>query len=74
MQVGLTPDLIKGKPNATRKTPRQPEPARPRSEVVVTAVFSVLIMWMAHAFRLRGRRVVEEVNEAWGDDTDAAMA
>jgi len=42
--------------------------------VVVTAVFSVLIMWMAHAFRLRGQRVVEQVNEAWGDDTDAAMA
>jgi amino acid transporter len=35
----------------------------------VIIVFSALIMWLAHAFRLRGQRVADHVRESWGDDT-----
>ena len=42
------------------------------SEVIVTAVFSALIMWLAHAFRLRGERVNEHVSQSWLDDTGDA--
>ncbi|HET9820118.1 MAG TPA: APC family permease [Rhodanobacteraceae bacterium] len=39
------------------------------SGLIVIVIFSALIMWLAHAFRLRGQRVVDHVNESWGDDT-----
>jgi amino acid transporter len=39
--------------------------------VAVMVVFSALVMWLAHAFRLRGQRVIDHVNECWGDDTKA---
>ena len=40
------------------------------SEVLVTAVFSVLVMWLAYTFRLRTARVQEHLGESWGDDVD----
>lgn len=33
------------------------------SGVIVIAIFSALIMWMAQAFRLRHDRVVENINQ-----------
>lgn len=42
------------------------------SEVIVTAVFSVLIMWLAYAFRLHKPRVEEHLEESWGDETGDA--
>jgi hypothetical protein len=38
------------------------------SGLIVIVIFSALVMWLAHAFRLRGQRVVDHVNESWGDD------
>lgn len=38
------------------------------SGVVVIALFSLLVMWLAHRFRLRGPRVVEHLNQRWADD------
>ncbi len=38
------------------------------SGLVVLAVFSALIMWLAHAFRLPAQRVVEHINECEGQD------
>ncbi|HEX5962062.1 MAG TPA: APC family permease [Rhodanobacteraceae bacterium] len=35
------------------------------SGLAVIAIFSALVMWLAHAFRLRGQRVVDHVNESW---------
>ena len=40
------------------------------SEVLVTAVFSALVMWLAYTFRLRTARVQEHLGESWGDDVD----
>ncbi|MGH3971438.1 MAG: APC family permease, partial [Mycobacterium sp.] len=40
------------------------------SGLIVIVIFSALVMWLAHSFRLRGQRVIDHVNEAWGDDTD----
>jgi amino acid transporter len=38
------------------------------SGVMVIAVFSALIMWLAHAYRLRGTQVTQHLNEHWDDD------
>ncbi|MGH8110992.1 MAG: APC family permease [Rhodanobacteraceae bacterium] len=39
--------------------------------IIVIAIFSALIMWLAHSFRLRGPRVIEHLNESWVDETAA---
>ncbi len=33
---------------------------------LVITIFSVLIMWLAHAFRLRTEQVLEHLSESWG--------
>jgi amino acid transporter len=38
------------------------------SGLLVIAIFSGLIMWLAHAFRLRGQRVIDHLHEHWADD------
>ncbi len=38
------------------------------SAIPVIIVFSALIMWLAHHFRLRGDRVAEHINAAWADE------
>lgn len=37
--------------------------------VVVMVVFSALIMWLAHAFRLRGQAVTAHLNDSWEDES-----
>lgn len=37
------------------------------SGVVVIAIFSALIMWLAHAFRLRGEQVTRHLDEHWDE-------
>jgi amino acid transporter len=39
---------------------------------VVMAVFSALIMWMAHSLRLRGENLRSKLAEKWGEDDAAA--
>lgn len=57
---------------------RYPEPAKHAgnlgyldliSGVIVIAIFSALVMWLAHTFRLRGERVLEHLNQSWVDET-----
>ncbi|MGH8145988.1 MAG: APC family permease [Rhodanobacteraceae bacterium] len=44
------------------------------SGLIVIAIFSALIMWLAHAFRLRGEAVLEKVNASWSEDSDGNAA
>ncbi|MGH8182954.1 MAG: APC family permease [Rhodanobacteraceae bacterium] len=38
------------------------------SGVIVLVIFSALIMWLAHTFRLPAPRVIEHLNEHWVDE------
>ncbi|MGH8215022.1 MAG: hypothetical protein ACREPZ_04960, partial [Rhodanobacteraceae bacterium] len=45
------------------------------SGVIVIVIFSGLIMWLAHSLRLRGGRVLEQLEapEAGADEADAGL-